>query len=380
MTVVAERVSVERVTDEHLPALAGFYREVWDPEATVERVRASRAAAAASNPVSPGEPPPTWVMLRGDRAIAHVTTIPITVWLNGHEHPAHWLKGLWVLPEFQRSSAGFLVLRAAVGALDRGLALVHEQAAIRLFTALGFTDLGALPNSLRVLRARSLLGRLDVNALGLGSLPAWARFGAQVARHAAPVVGPLADAANAVWAGAATGPLGAFRVVNAQQLDRDAVEALWRASRAEMPAAPARDADSLARRYAYADYVFVEVRAGARLAGLAVVKRPRGAGDPRLRGIRVAPLADLLYQPGEPRAGLAALRGAEAAARSFGADALLCGASSSAVQPLLGRRGCLPAPANLHVLARFPAADGAMPATIAEWWFTRGDSEGDGMF
>jgi hypothetical protein len=109
------------------------------------------------------------------------------------------------------------------------------------------------------------------------------------------------------------------------------------------------------------------------------VKRPRDEGDPRLGGIRVATLADLLYRPSDSRAGLAILRGAEDAARALGADALLCGASAAATAPLVERRGYLGLPGNLRVLARFKG-DPAVPEQLGDWWVTRGDSEGDGTF
>ena len=85
MTDVANRVEVTRVSAEHLPALAGFYAQVWDPAATAESVRDSRERAGAVNPVTPGEPPPTWIVLREDRAIGHVTTIPFTLWIDGSD-------------------------------------------------------------------------------------------------------------------------------------------------------------------------------------------------------------------------------------------------------------------------------------------------------
>ena len=97
--------------------------------------------------------------------------------------PAYWMKGFWVLPEHQRSAAGFLVLKAAVSALDGlSMALVHEPAAIRLFQALGYADLGALPNKLRLLRAGSLLSRFDADTLGLRGLPSWLRSATRVVR------------------------------------------------------------------------------------------------------------------------------------------------------------------------------------------------------
>jgi hypothetical protein len=381
MTEAVGRVEVARVEAEHLPALAEFYRCVWNPNATVDSVRAGRAEAATGNPVTPGLPPPTWLLLQDGRAIAHVTTIPAPVWLDGREHPAHWIKGLWVLPEFQRSSAGFLVLRAAVAALPSAMALVHEPAAIRLFQALGFTDLGGLPNALRVLDAGALLRRLDLQRLGLQGLPRWVLPAVRVARPAAPILGPLLGAATRTWAAVASGRLSGVTIRVATACDSESVETLWVAVRSDLRAGPARGGTQLARRYTRGDeYRFVEVRSGPRLVGLGIVRRPRPEGDERLHGIRIATLSDLLYRPSEPRVGLAVLRGAERAAGTMGADALLCGASNAALQPLLRRRCYLPLPSNLRVLARFVEPGRAVPERLSEWWVTRGDSEGDGSF
>ena len=300
--------------------------------------------------------------------------------LRGAEHPAHWVKGLWVLPEFQRSAAGFLVLKEAVKALPAALALVHEPAARRLFEALGFADFGNLPNALRVLRARSLFERLDFDQLGLGGVPGWMRLAARAAAPLAPVLGPLGDAALAGWVGLRSGSRRGMSVEVSTTLDTAGVEAVWQAVRSQLVAAPVRNAAALALRYGGdPDYRFVHVRSRDDLVGLGIIRRPSEAGDPRLRGIRVATLADLLYPPSQAGAGLAVLWGAERAARMERADVLLCSASAPPVQALLKRRGHVRVPANLHVLGRF--ADGpSVPTSIADWWFTRGDSGGDGSF
>ena len=375
------RVEIARVEDKHLPALAEFYRQVWNPSATLDTVRESRARAAASNPVTPGEAPPTWLVLREDRAIGHVTTLPLRLWLGGRERPAYWVKGLWVLPEYQSSSVGFLVLRAAAEGLETALALVHEPAARRLFGALGFTDLGGLPNQLRVLHAGPVLSRLDVAAGGLLTLPAWLRPAARAVVAGARLCAPAVDALITMAAALATGPLLPARTDVTRELDRAATDELWSAARPELRAAPVRGSAELAHRYAnHPDYLFVQVRVQERLVGFGVVKRPREDGDPRLRGIRVATLSDLLYRPSQPRVGLALLVGAEAAARQLGADALLCGASAAAIQHLTLRRGYLRLPTNLHVLARIPTEQGSSPARLDQWWVTRGDSQADGSF
>ncbi len=379
----ASGVEVTRVAPEHHGALAAFYRRVWDPNASLASVRAGRDEAARANPITPGGPPPTWVVLQNGEAIAHVTTIPIRLWLNGTTCGAYWMKGLWVLPEHQRSSAGFLVLRAAVNELaEPALALVHEPAAIRLFQALKFSDLGGLPNRLRVLNPRSVLERLDVSALGLDRLPGWARAAARHARVMAPVLGPLAGVAGAAWAAMGSGSLHGATIATNLPLDRAAVDRLWLDARDELRAGPTRGASEIAARYGVdAGYEFVEVRSGGEMIGLGIVKHPGKDGDPRLHGIRIATLSDLLFRPTDTRAGLAIVRGAERVARSLGADALLCSASAAAIDSILRRRGYLSLPPNLRVLLRSRPGDGppSLPH-IGSWWFTRGDSGGDGTF
>ena len=382
MTTAVSRVEVVRVEREHLPALTEFYRRVWSPDATLPQVEADRAAAALTNPANPGAPPPTWLVLHAGHAIAHLTTIPIRIWLGGSNRPAHWLKGLWVLPEHQRSAAGFLVLKAAVAALDGvSLALVHEPAAIRLFKALGVTDLGALPNRLRLLRARALLGRLNPDTLGLGGLPSWTRAAMRLVRPTAPVLGPCIDGITALWARAAGGTLGALTMEITPECDRAGADALWAAVRLQLEAGSVRSGEYLSRRYGRgSEYSFVHVRARGTLVGIGVVKRPRADGDPRLSGIRIATLSDIVCAPDSPGVGLEVLRGAERAARQFGADALLCGVSHWSLQPLTRRRGYFKLPANLRVLARSVHDDEPLPGQLRDWWVTRGDSEGDGTF
>jgi hypothetical protein len=319
-------------------------------------------------------------VLREDRAIGHVTTIPVMLWHNGRERPAYWIKGLWVLPEFQRSAVGFLVLKAAVQQLRPTLALAHDAAALRLFGAMGFTELGTLPNDLRVLRASRVLRSLDLDALGLTSIPSAVRPLARLAITSARWVAPLADAAIGTWAAVASGSTRGMTVTASDTLDVTAVADLWASVRGDIMVGPVRGGTELLARYGSGEYQFVYVHAGPRLTGLGIVKRPRDQGDPRLRGMRIATLSDLLYSPTMPRVGLMVLRGAERAARAMGADALLAGASPSGFRSLARRRGFMRVPANLHVLARFAGEPDAPPSRLEEWWITRGDSGGDGVF
>jgi hypothetical protein len=121
-------------------------------------------------------------------------------------------------------------------------------------------------------------------------------------------------------------------------------------------------------------------RAGAPCGAL-VLRRPSEDGDPRLRGVRVATLADLLFRPSDPAAGLAVLGAAERLAREQGADAILCSAPHATLGRLLRRQGYLPLPGNVHFFVRDVTGEPpALAARLEEWWLTRGDGESDEAF
>lgn len=374
-------VTIVRVADQHAAVLAEFYRGVWDPTATPESVRRSRSAAAAANPVVPGAEIPTFLFLQSNRALGHVTTIPVRLHACGVERPGHWVKGLMVVPEHRNGPVGMLLLKDAVKQLDLAMAMVVQAAPRRLFQALGFQDLGAMPNYLRLLRPGRVLSRLDVQQLPVG------RAIGSVIRLAqrSGIAGAAGAAGGAViraWAGI-TGHAPAGLTIGVDQaLDEQALDALWQRARASIPAGPSRDGRMLRWRYASADgpYRFVAVREGSALVGVAVVRTPRADADPRLAGLRVATLSDVVFPLDRADVGLAALAGAEQVARDLDADALLCSASHRLLGRLLRRRAFVRVGANVHFMIRDPDPRRAFPASLEEWWLTRGDSSADEVF
>jgi hypothetical protein len=377
-------VEVVKADERHAGLLAAFYRQVWDASATGEAVRRARAAEAAHNPVTPGEEPPTYIFLAGDRVLGYVGSIPVRVWCSGAAKPIHWIKGLMVLPEHRNGPVGFAVLKAAVNDLGGGLALVGEEVPRRLFQALGFTDLGALPNFLRVLRPARVLRQLDLEAVGLTGVPSWIRSTLRLAqrRVLVGITGATVAGVARVWTGVAGGRRLPHWVGGLGELDDERLEALWRRVRAGLAAAPGRDAGCLKRRYEAGDgrYVAAAAMAEGGLGGLAIVRRPRDMGDPRLRGIRIATIAELLYPIDRPDLGLATLAAAEKAARGSAADALLCSASHGSVAAILRRRGFIRLPGNLHFLVKDVPGEPALPLELEDWWLTRGDSRADQTF
>jgi hypothetical protein len=376
---------VVQVTDEHAEALAEFYTAAWGQKVSADGVRRTRATTAAANFVSPGETPPTFLFLTGNRAVGYLGTIPVRFAVPGSpDQPAHWLKGLWVLPEQQNGPVGFLVLREATRHVGMAMAMVVELAARRLFQAHGFTDLGPLPNDLKLLASGRILRRLDLAAVGLGRFPGWVRRSARVVQWPPLAVlgGGITDGAIRLWSGirgrGTRVDVGPPELPARSELDR-----LFERLRPGFGASVVRDGAYLEYRYGgrrAREYLVVPLRVKNDLQALAVVRRPSGTGDPRLRGIRVAVLSELLYPVSDRGMGCALLAAAEHGAQELGADALLVSATHAAVRPLLRRRAYLPLPRNVHFMVRMPAGGPALPRALGSFWLTRGDSEADEAF
>jgi len=379
------RADVVRVEDRHAPAVAAFMREVWGEDVPPEKLRMARAAAAAANPIAPGEEPPSFIFLAGERVLGHLGTIPVRLWCRGADEPAHWLKGLMVVPSHRNGPVGFYLLREATRQLGCAMALVVELAARRLFVAHGFTDLGAIPNYLRILEPGKVLRQLDLEAIGLSGLPrglAWALRTAQRPGMAAPA-GAVLDGAFRLWAAGAGIRSHRGIIQKPERIPGGDLDPLWRRVRAGIGAGVARERAYIEGRYGRREaskYHFVTVGESGGLEGFGVIRAPRASGDPRLKGIRVAVLSEITFPTETPELGLSVLAAAEEAARDLAADALLCTGSHASLPPLLKRRAFVRLPGNIHFLARHPAGKDRLPQTLDEWWLTRGDSDADEVF
>jgi GNAT superfamily N-acetyltransferase len=381
------RLEILEAGDLHAAAVAEFIREVWTPSATASSVLASRSKAAASNAAEPGVAPPTWIALRAGRVLGYVTTIPVRFWDGERALAGYWIKGLMVLPEFQNGPIGYAVMKAAAARLPRSGGLAVASQARRLFVALGYTDLGPIPNWILPLAPGALLSRLDLEAIGLTGMPRWLPPSVRLARATglATVAGwaggwalrGLAAVSRMPGAGLqATGPTAPPAV---RELD-----ALWESAQPGFPSGVIRDGSYLLERYPVSvssPYEWVLVRRRGALAGAAILRRPRTDGDPRLRGIRVATLVDLLFPPADRAAGLALLGAVEGAGRRMGAEAMLATSSARLLAPLLRRQCFVRLPGNVHLLFRDASGEETQLArSLPDWWLTRGDGTSDEVF
>jgi hypothetical protein len=379
----------------HAEAIAAFYREMWSPNTTAESFLVSRRKAAAENVAAPGAPPPTAIVLEGQRVIGYCGSVPQRLWDGVAEHPAYWVKGLMVLPEYRRGPIGYLVWKEIAAHLGHAAMMIVTPAARRLFSATGYTDLGAVPNHVRLLRPGRLAQRLDVAHLEL-RLPRWLTASLRVAqRTGLASVGGIGAGLVADFVAAATrGAARRFVTTSASEPpSREDLDELWRSAREAIPASPVRDGLYLRWRFGANGsppplgpegnenrYVFITAREGTRLVGVAVLLQPRDASDPRLHGARVATISDLVFPAERSAVGLALLAGVERVARERDGDAILCSASHRTVVRLLRRQMYVPLPGNVHFFHGDRSGVTRWPPDLASWWLMRGDGGADEVF
>jgi GNAT superfamily N-acetyltransferase len=380
-------VEVTRITDDISDAVAGFFRKVWTDGATGERVRRARVDAARSNPAVPGADVPAVVYLRDGDVIGHLGTIPVKFWNARIETAGHWLKGFMVLPEHQNGPVGFAVLREMLKHVQVSGAIVVGLPARRLFQAVGFVDCGVVPNYVSLLRAGHVAKSIDIANLGLG-LPSWLHRCARAAQKGglAWVAGEIAGVGFRARRALHMSSIRFSMDLSGGLPPKRDLDELWTRARPTIRAGAVRDGAFLTWRYdaraggVYEAVAIHERGNKGRLVAIAVVRRWSITPDQRLRGIRLATLADILFRADEPAAGLAAMAGVERIAHRMGADAILCSAAHPALTSLLRRRAYLRLPGNVHLMVRDPSETAGLPLEIDAWWLTRGDASSDATF
>lgn len=362
--------------------LHAFFREVWpsEPRSSSPPGAADVETVAA---VSLGDSFGV-VALDGDRVIGYLGTLPLRVWDGAREQPGHWFKGFMVLPEFRNGPIGFGLVKEAVRHVQIALVITVQPASWRLFKAVGLVHVGALENRLRLLHPARVLRSIDAGRVGLPGVPAAAARLLRISQQLglAGAVGGVMRIALAGWSLVLGSRSRAVKTRAVTEIDSDAYNSLWGRARTVLRFSQVRDANYVESRYigpVASPYVLLEARDGEDLVGFAALRRPGRGDDPRLSGLAVAVLADMVVAGLRTDAIASLLGAAERAARELGADALVCSGSHPALLRALGARGYLRIPATLQFLARMKAGD-AESAPLSDWWLLRADGNADEGF
>ena len=379
-----EPLRARRLSEADAEPLAEFMRAAeWDTTTTPDSVREMFKTAAAENPFDPGNGPPIVGVFVGTRLVASITSIPTRFW-NGKElAPAHWLKGFWVLEEYRNGLVGYLLLKEMLKHVGLAASMPAALVPRQLSTALGMLDLGAVRNYIEPLRTARILRSLDSDLLDLNGVSGLVRLALRVAKI--PVVAYTAGAVIALCLGAMRLPSAlTSRNLSTQFRERlpgeAALDGLWSRAQRTPSCRATRSGPYLRWRYergANARYWFASAWCGDDLVGLAVLQHPQRLDDPRLGGLRIGSVVDLVLDQSYPGALPCVLGAARRWARSADYDALLLTASHRALRGPLMRAGYMPSPGNIHLLLRDPRAEHGLSTDLDAWMVTRGDAWSD---
>jgi hypothetical protein len=198
----------------------------------------------------------------------------------------------------------------------------------------------------------------------------------RLAAGSAAVVLRLVDALNRMAS------LGLSAAVQSSPPQASQVDSLWQAMMKRLKAAPYRSGDYIQWRYANANlgrYEFICVRRRQSLAALVVVRRPERLDDPRLAGLRIGLVVDLMVDPADAAAIARGLLAARNWARGCDCDAVLLTLSHGGLGRLAARAGYIRMPGNVHFLVRAPAGTIDHSIDLKQSWVTRGDAWGDDL-
>jgi hypothetical protein len=383
------KISIAMATEEHAGAIAAFYREVWDANATQESVLAAMRLGAIHNVAAAGVQLPVALVFSGTRIVGYCGSIAQRLWDGAEERPAYWVKGLMVLRDYRNGPVGYLAVRELTSRLPCATVLTVAPAARRLFAALGYRDLGAVHNWVKPLRPGVIANQLDLEAVGLRSLPRWVGSGVRIAQRtgAAALVAQATGAGMEAFSSFSRLTTSHFEETVDEAPSREDLDAVWMEARSNLKASPVRDGNYLVTRFgAHSSheqanpYKFIAIRERGRLVSVAALRNPRMTPDPRLGTIRVATISDLVFPLTKPQAGLATLGAIATAARGGGADAVTCMTSHRGIGRLLKRQGYLRLSGNVHFFLRDVNAPEHWPTDLSSWWLGRGDGESDATF
>ena len=332
--------------------------------------------------------PPTFLFLKGEKAVGHVSTIPVQLWAGGEMRPAHWLVGFMVLPEFRNGLVGPLLIKEANRRLDIALSLHVESTVLRIMTGLKWVHKGVIPQYLRILNAIAVMQNLQLSGVDaisstrggvIGIVRSWMQH--PLARRAA---GWGLAMAQSLWVALMClfrPGLMPHEVVEEEQFDESYTE-LWQGVSSHVQAALVRDQAYLKARYGskMKRYRLLACRNGKQLLGYCIIKMKAFEGDARMGNMKIGTIVDGLYDPNMPSTWQALLNAALLRFKQERTDVVLCTASLLSLRKVLVANGFVSIPGNLNFTYHSRTATPLDQISLESWHLMRGDSDADQNF
>jgi GNAT superfamily N-acetyltransferase len=334
-------------------AVEALYRRVFGNDAA-DASRLRWDWQYRRNPNNPAGGSPIWVARESGTVIGQYATMPVRLWVNGHDVQASWGMDVMVAPERQRQGLGEILFRQWDREAGASLGLGLSPASQRLFTKLGWPDVGPVPCLVKPLTRRAVRR---------------ANWPMPVNRLVSAVTEPF------IRIIARTRPMAA-EPEPIRRFD-GGFTALWERVAPRFDLAVRRDADYLTWKYVsppHVRYSIVALRGPEGAArGYAVyrhVQEPRG---------RVTLLVDFLTDPQDEEAFEALLGWVDRAARAADSDKIRTFATGEAFRRIMRRSGYFLRKSSMGFVVKVNAIE--LPPDFyrdtSRWHVTLGDSDQD---
>jgi Acetyltransferase (GNAT) domain len=366
-------------------AKGGYAVRLFEPELAeacdrfIQRVWPRSDEPGASTTDRTTTRPPRVLFLKEQEVIGHVATTPVRLAVRGRLRDASWAVGLVVLPEHRNGPVAPLLMKKLNEAVDIGLTLHVEEAALRVFTGVGWRHVGVLPQYVRVLRARPFVTAFA--GRGHRFLPGrWARLWRWLGAAAGPVSAGVGAGFTALAVAGAVCRRRAVGVTVAEEHGFDpGYTALAERVKDKLGVWVFRDERYLAARYGARPgaYRLLAARGRDGLLGYGLLKIRQFEDDPRMGDIRMGTLVDCVFDPDQPAVLDALLGAAIATCRRERVDVVFCAASLRALRARLRRHAFLEMPGTLNVAFHDRTQALADAPPLDAWHLMRGDSDAD---
>jgi len=326
--------------------------------------------------------------MKGQQVIGHIATLPVQLHSRSGIHPAHWVVGFTVLPEYRNGVVGPLLIKKVNETLNCALTLHVEEGPLRIFRGLGWNYAGVIPQYVRPLKPYSFLKNLNLAQLSFvrhqsqrsaAFLSKW--LSRPITRWALLLILSGVLRIVSIAAPLRRPPSGSGAVREETEFD-SAYDALWQKVAHKYSVLAVRDRSYLHNRYGRrtSGYRILAHRASDELIGFCVIKVKQFSNDPRMGCMRVGSIVDCLFDPEKLDALQSLLAGAIRFFVEETVDAVFCTASYPPLQKILLLNGFIKIPGNLN----FAYFDGKnhlrSDASLDSWHLMRGDSDADANF
>jgi len=374
--------------DCHAGALSEFANRVWPADTSTNGGLDPADHAVSTQKKEESQKAPTFLFLKDEEILGHITTKSVRLLCNSRLSPANWVVGLMVLPEYRKGPVGPFLIKKVNETLELAMTLHVEDAALRIFKGVGWKHLGVIPQYVNLLHAYRLFSNVRIGQMAF--LRRYSTVGSnwleRIVSH--PLIRLLMALLSSLFCRSLSLGTALFRPshgpgnVSEEEAFDVTYDALWERVGGKFDALVVRDRAYLEARYGkrMKHYRLLACRHKGDLLGYCILKIKHFDSDSRMGNTRMGTIIDCLFDPGDLRVLQALVAAAIKLFKRERVDIIFGTASHSQVQKLLSLNGFIKVPGNLNFAYHDRIDIIRKDLRLTSWHLMRGDSDADANF